>query len=1103
MTEFTSLPVIQAEALFDQAFYLAQNEDVARQSGIDPIAHFLSYGGLEGRDPHPLFDSSFYLEKNPFLVADRINPLIHFLEQGASQGLDPHPLFSTAFYLEQGLTMKDCSYNPLLHYLEVGSKNGKDPHPLFDGKFYQEQLAKIEKKNNEINPLVHYLTIGSALGLQPSPEFDAVSYSLRYRDVAQSGVNPLLHYVTQGKQEGRIKVAISSHVAKDQNYQAALCKILADTKRPFSHLIVTSCLARGGSERCVANFAEGIAQRVGPENLVILVTDFQSITCGDWLPRDVRIVNLLQVDPGLSEEQRGLLFLDLLMIRQPAFALGMNAATFWNSLDGHAGMWKGKLKTKLVGYLGHYEPFVNENDYGFIEGPLSRLIDDIHLFITDNIRLRDAMLEHHKDKQNLHSKVTVCYKSLAERLHESLSAKAASTPRTFKKILWASRFTKVKQPHILWQIAEQMPDLQFSVYGRKMPHEEDLSFLRPLPNVTLMDEYAGFEDIDTNDVGAFLYTSCADSMPHVLVEAGASGLPVVAPDIGAIRELIDEQTGWLLPESEDVEAYVRALRYLQAHPQIALERAKNLKDMIDTRHNWSAFIDRLNLLDIWQANHMQADILELFDSEYYLEQNPDLAEKANLNPWRHFLEKGGLEGRDPHPLFDSSFYMENPEVAELQVNPLAHFIHEGARRLFDPHPLFSVAFYLQQAPDILEHSSNPLIHYLEYGAKSGLNPHPLFDSHFYTRQVERLEGKPVACNPLVHYLCEGARLGLNPSPKFDGKAYYKRHPDVKKAGVNPLIHFITVGQAEGRASGAGDTRHLDCNQRLRDLKINLLRRLGLDKKLAFRERITVLAEKFEIPIVQGYGAELLHFEPSFTYELLNLFQKYLTIDEFVDIGAHIGQTLLEVRLASSDIRYVGFEPNPLAYRILTELIKANRFDYFVHQLGVSDKQEVVKLFRAEPLDGAATILPNTRPGKYAPDDCEQIECVRLDDIEEIQSLHKHFFLKIDVEGAELKVLRGARQCISRLRPIIICEVLHAHNAQTLSQSRENKKQIQTYLDELNFLLYQIELNPGQNHRQSLKSVRRISEFPVSIYSRSPHTCEYLFLPEELGNAIPF
>lgn len=1103
MTESKSLPVLRAEVLFDQAFYLLQNEDVARQAGIDPISHFLKYGGLEGRDPHPLFDSSFYLERNPFLVTERINPLIHFLDQGASQGLDPHPLFSTAFYLEQGLSMEDCSFNPLIHYLAEGSD--KNPHPLFDGRFYREQLAKLELNDNDINPLVHYLTVGNALGLQPSPAFDAVSYCTRYRDVALSGVNPLLHYVTQGKQEGRICAAVGSHTAKDTNYQTALCKILADTEKPFSHLIVTSCLARGGSERCVANFAAGIAQRVTPENLVILVTDFQSITCGDWLPRDVRIVNILDIDPELTEEQRGLLFLDLLMIRQPAFVLGMNAATFWNALDEHVGTWKGKLKTKLVGYLGHYEPFVNENDYGFIEGPLSRLIDDVHLFITDNIRLRDTMLELHKDKPNLNSKVTVCYKSLAEGLHNSLSAKAASRQGNFKRILWASRFTRVKQPHILWQIAERMPDLEFSVYGRKMPHIEDLSFLSPLPNVTLMGEYAGFDDIDTNDVGAFLYTSCADSMPHVLVEAGASGLPVVAPDIGAIRELIVDRTGWLLPESENVEDYVSALRYLQEHPQVAIERATNLKTLIDSRHNWSAFLDRLNQLDIWDSDHKQAGVHEqtLFDSEYYLAQNPDLAKADNLNPYRHFLEKGGLEGRDPHPLFDSSFYMENPEVAELRINPLAHFIHEGARRGFDPHPLFSVAYYLEQAPGIDVCSYNPLIHYLECGAESGLNPHPLFDSDFYARQVERLEGKPIACNPLVHYLSEGARLGLNPSPKFDGQSYYKQHPDVKEAGVNPLIHFVTVGQAEGRVSGANDSRRIGYRQRLRDLKITLLRKLGLDKRLAFRERITVLAEEFEIPIVQGYGAELLHFEPSFTYEVLDLLRNYLSIEDFVDVGAHIGQTLLEVRLTSSDIRYFGFEPNLQAYKVLTELIKANRFDCSVRQLGISDTQEVIPLFKGEPLDGAATILPSIRPGRYGPDDCEQIECVRLDDVEEIQSLHKHFILKIDVEGAELKVLRGARECISRLRPIIICEVLHAHDAQTLSQSRENKKQIQAYLDELNFLLYHIDLNPGQNHRQSMKSIRRISEFPVSIYSRSPHTCEYLFLPEELSNAIPF
>jgi len=63
----------------------------------------------------------------------------------------------------------------------------------------------------------------------------------------------------------------------------------------------------------------------------------------------------------------------------------------------------------------------------------------------------------------------------------------------------------------------------------------------------------------------------------------------------------------------------------------------------------------------------------LFDAEWYLEQNPDVAQ-AGVDPFEHYMTHGWHEGRDPHPLFDTSFYLEsNPDVAAAGENPLVHY----------------------------------------------------------------------------------------------------------------------------------------------------------------------------------------------------------------------------------------------------------------------------------------------------------------------------------------------------------------------------------------------------------------------------------------------
>jgi hypothetical protein len=66
-----------------------------------------------------------------------------------------------------------------------------------------------------------------------------------------------------------------------------------------------------------------------------------------------------------------------------------------------------------------------------------------------------------------------------------------------------------------------------------------------------------------------------------------------------------------------------------------------------------------------------------FDREYYLRQNPDVAE-AGVDPLEHFMQYGWHEGRDPHPSFSTREYLElNPDVAEAKVNPYWHYIIAG------------------------------------------------------------------------------------------------------------------------------------------------------------------------------------------------------------------------------------------------------------------------------------------------------------------------------------------------------------------------------------------------------------------------------------------
>ncbi|MCC5450276.1 glycosyltransferase [Rheinheimera sp. UJ51] len=75
----------------------------------------------------------------------------------------------------------------------------------------------------------------------------------------------------------------------------------------------------------------------------------------------------------------------------------------------------------------------------------------------------------------------------------------------------------------------------------------------------------------------------------------------------------------------------------------------------------------------------------------------------------------------------------------------------------------------------------------------------VFDANWYaTRYLQNKAEKAYQANPLQHFLLIGAKLGLQPAPWFDNAWYLAKNPDVKTAGVNPLLHYLQHGVSEGR-----------------------------------------------------------------------------------------------------------------------------------------------------------------------------------------------------------------------------------------------------------------------------------------------------------------
>lgn len=71
-----------------------------------------------------------------------------------------------------------------------------------------------------------------------------------------------------------------------------------------------------------------------------------------------------------------------------------------------------------------------------------------------------------------------------------------------------------------------------------------------------------------------------------------------------------------------------------------------------------------------------------------------------------------------------------------------------------------------------------------------------FDKHFYLNSNPDVRKSGV--NPIIHFISRGWKENRDPSPEFSTSWYLKTYDDVRSSGQNPLIHYIKYGRKEGR-----------------------------------------------------------------------------------------------------------------------------------------------------------------------------------------------------------------------------------------------------------------------------------------------------------------
>jgi FkbM family methyltransferase len=146
-------------------------------------------------------------------------------------------------------------------------------------------------------------------------------------------------------------------------------------------------------------------------------------------------------------------------------------------------------------------------------------------------------------------------------------------------------------------------------------------------------------------------------------------------------------------------------------------------------------------------------------------------------------------------------------------------------------------------------------------------------------------------------------------------------------------------------------------------------------------------------------------------------------DTVIDIGANIGWFTLLAAARCGDSGHVhAFEPHPVIARYLNRSIHDSRIDdrVTVHRLALDEKKgEAVLGARTDTNNPGHNWLLGAQEKGDVQFDRHKVTTARLDDLLPDSS---PTVIKIDVEGAEARVMRGAREMLRRARPLVLSEL---------------------------------------------------------------------------------
>lgn len=174
------------------------------------------------------------------------------------------------------------------------------------------------------------------------------------------------------------------------------------------------------------------------------------------------------------------------------------------------------------------------------------------------------------------------------------------------ELVSVGRLTAIKKTDVLLHIVAQLADKGTIVRAAIVGDGEEMDNLTILARELGVSDKVQFfgwiNDVEEvlNRSKIFVMTSASEGLPHSLIEAMLTSMPVVVPEIGEISDLVEDGLNGYLVPGHDLNRYVRCIDNLLASPQVIAKlgiHARNaaLRYSVDSRVNvWNDTLSRFS-----------------------------------------------------------------------------------------------------------------------------------------------------------------------------------------------------------------------------------------------------------------------------------------------------------------------------------------------------------------------------------------------------------------------------------------------------------------------------------------------------------------------------